>query len=83
MTASKSSRCRGCNAEMIWTVTEGGRTMPVDKEPHPEGTIRLREHNGTYFSKVLKADEARTHQGPLYRSHFATCENANRFRRPK
>lgn len=81
MSASKSSKCRACGEPLVWAVSQKGRMMPVEKEPHPEGTVQLTERNGSWYAKILKADEARTFQGPLYRSHFSSCPKADQFRR--
>jgi hypothetical protein len=31
------ARCKSCGAEILWTVTDGGRVMPVDLHPDPSG----------------------------------------------
>ena len=28
--------CRSCGAPVTWTVTDAGKRMPVDPEPHPD-----------------------------------------------
>jgi hypothetical protein len=76
--------CRSCGAAVIWTETERGKRMPVDAEPvHDDGIA------GTTF--VLRAE----HEPPLavaawpaafpdephYVSHFATCPDADDWRR--
>lgn len=47
---SEPGKCRSCGADIIWTVTEAGKRMPVD----PDGT-----------------------------SHFATCKDADSWRKKK
>lgn len=56
--------------------------MPLDAEPHTDGTIEV--VNGE--AGVLKGDilaEARAARVPLYRSHFSSCPNASQHRKPK
>ena len=38
---SAHSRCRGCDASMIWAVTINGRPQPFDVEPSEKGTVLL------------------------------------------
>jgi hypothetical protein len=70
------SRCRSCNAAIIWAKTESGKTMPLDAEPagRPSGVFRIEYRNG-YAHAISVAGE------PVYVSHFATCPNAAQHRR--
>jgi hypothetical protein len=60
--------------------------MPVDLDPHPEGNVRLVDRPGTAPSAVVLRVEDLTRSRALgehlYRSHFVTCPNAARHRRP-
>lgn len=69
--------CRSCGARLIWAVTASGRTMPVDYEPHEEGNLRLKIANGLTYVEVV-AQHAR---GQLHRPHFATCPDADSWRK--
>jgi hypothetical protein len=68
----ETSKCRGCGADIIWTVTEQGNRMPVDARPE---------------KRLLLMGRQRDDQAPIamardtYMSHFATCPNAAEFRR--
>lgn len=82
------SRCRSCGAAIIWaTVTPSGKTMPVDAEPHPEGTVRWHQDGGNVV-EVLGGELLATVReigaaiGAMHRSHFATCPNAAAHRKP-
>jgi hypothetical protein len=78
------AKCRSCGAPMIWAVMASTkRRMPLDAEPHPDGTIEI-QPDGTYG--VLKGDvlaEARAAGAKLYRSHFASCKQSREWRKPK
>lgn len=71
--------CRGCGAPIIWAVTPNGKRIPINPEPHPTGNIEL--------DTTHRPTRATVHsQGPLgvdtlYLAHFATCPNADRFRK--
>jgi hypothetical protein len=51
--------------------------MPVDATPDPSGSVRLHRSEGG----DLLANVGGTDDGPLYRSHFATCPDADQHRR--
>jgi hypothetical protein len=77
-------RCRSCRAEIRWAVTETGRRMPLDFDPHPDGTIRLSAtpiHGGAPHAVVIPPERRHEFAGELYRTHFATCPNAAQHRR--
>ena len=75
------SACRSCGAEMIWTQTQNGKAMPVDAEPDPAGTFVLKYEGSqpvaVYDGMHLDKDPER------YTSHFATCPDADEFRKGK
>jgi hypothetical protein len=83
------SYCRSCDAPIIWIVTKpGNRSMPIDPEPQPDGTILVDFDKGVgvVLSKgaiaSIATDLAATNE-PLYRSHFATCPQAQEHRRAR
>jgi hypothetical protein len=66
---------------MLWVVTDKGRRMPLDPEPVRDGNVVF---TGEYDDDVprvryLHRDEAP--DVPTYKSHFATCPNADAHRR--
>jgi hypothetical protein len=73
------SKCRSCEAAILWAVTTKGSLMPVDADPHPDGTLVLIDNHGELFvrhpSPMFDADK------PLHRSHFATCPDAKEHRK--
>jgi hypothetical protein len=82
-------QCRSCPARFQWAQTEArGRRSPIDAEPSPQGTMRLRARGGGLLplASVLKGvelDEARAAGENLYQSHFVTCPGRDRHRRPR
>lgn len=73
------SSCRSCNAPIIWAITENGKRMPLDAEPFalPAGLFAL----DTSSDPPLTVSVAAERREPLYRSHFATCPNADQHRK--
>lgn len=76
------SRCRSCEAEVLWTMTEHGKRMPLDAEPYdgpePSGLFVLRGEGDT--PQAVAATPESFPGEPLFRSHFATCPDANDWR---
>jgi hypothetical protein len=70
------SKCRSCGAPVLWLKTMRGKTMPVDAEPHPAGTIDV--HEGVAY---MVPGDVPVPGRPLYRSHFVTCPEAARWRK--
>ncbi len=83
-------KCKGCGAPIVWIKMQySGKKMPVDEEPvlilqgkgtdkfiRPDGVITLGSRVGDGYDdypddNVIEA----------YESHFATCPQANAFRR--
>jgi len=73
------STCRSCGALIVWALTEGGKRMPVDTQADPEGSLALWRAEGEWRTKVIQSDW----HGPRYRPHFATCPDAESWRRPR
>lgn len=75
------SRCRSCNAEIIWAITENGKKIPLDAEPvaRPIGLFAI----DTSTDPPLAVSTASERREPEYRSHFATCPNADQHRRSR
>lgn len=85
----KVSRCRSCDAEIIWAVTTSQKSMPLDNKatlsvksgyrlvpvPPDVAAIDPAALPSAWFTKNPRPDE------PLYTSHFATCPNADAHRR--
>lgn len=75
-----SSRCKSCDATIIWAITDHGKSMPIDAQPSANGNVELRlDHGGAYRAKVHAGPNG--HTGQLHTSHFVTCPNAAKHRR--
>jgi hypothetical protein len=78
------TRCKSCGAELLWTLTERGRKMPLDVDPYtgddPRGLFVLRRQTELAPTAVAVPLDAFPGE-PVYRSHFASCPNADRHRR--
>jgi len=61
--------CKGCGAEIKWIETEQGRVAPVDAVPEKRYIISRQTDRGILVN--------------TYMPHFATCSEADRFRKKK
>jgi hypothetical protein len=87
------ANCRSCGAEIEWAVTEkDGKPTPVNPEPVPGGTILLRHvivgkppiaHVTTKDEREELSQQARSRgeESVLFVSHFATCNDPERWRK--
>ena len=87
MIRNKTGRCRGCGAEIIFIRTVGGKTIPVNPEEvayeqKAGGSLKIVTPNGEVFSAEQPADPQKA-TGIGYISHFATCPNADSFRKKR
>ena len=77
------SCCRSCGVSIHWCVTEKGERIPMDDFPHEDGNMVIVVENHVCVARkpllLLERDL------PRYRSHFATCPQADehRTRTPK
>lgn len=79
--------CRSCGAEVIWTVTENGKRMPVDAKPREDGNILLTEYPDGYIeaayvqSSLFEVWDQDAPEPRRYVSHFASCAQSNQWRK--
>lgn len=83
----RTSKCRGCGAEIIWIGTLGGKSMPCDADPvyykeHSKGSERIVTPNGVTISCEI-IDDPQNATGVGYVPHWSTCPNAQDFKRGK
>jgi hypothetical protein len=72
--------CRSCGTTIFWYKNVlSGKAAPIDAEPVWGGNIALLADG---FYCVLPADE-RAGRTDLYKSHFATCPNSKKHRKPQ
>ena len=79
---NRVSRCRSCNAEVVWAVTTRQvkgelrmRNAPFDLSPEPDGNIRLTVEGRTLRAYVIPK-VARAGQNSLHKNHFSTCPDS-------
>lgn len=70
-------RCRSCGKDILWAKTRAGRFIPLNPEANPRGNVVIRRG-------VASVEKAGTSAEclPRYVSHFATCGQADMWRRP-
>jgi hypothetical protein len=76
--------CRSCGAEIIWARTERGSRMPMDARRvmgNDKNLFVLRDHHSPEGPLAIAAWGLDWRSDPHYRSHFATCPNADQHRR--
>jgi len=66
-----ASKCSGCNAEIIWMHTMSGKRMPVDAKSEKRFVVTGNNDEGEPVGAVRDT----------YVSHFATCPQADAFRK--
>jgi hypothetical protein len=79
------AECRSCGAPIIWALTEQLKRIPMNPDPVvPPGLFVLDEVVGSGKPPTaISLARATGPSGPrLYESHFATCPDAAKHRRP-
>lgn len=84
-----TTSCRSCGAAIRWALTAGdGRAIPLNADPDPGGIIRATGRrsaiDGRPFVEVLPADAVAMFDevsDERWTSHFATCPEADEWRR--
>lgn len=76
----RTGRCKSCGQAIGWVVTQHGKRMPVDINPvGSQSGFRVGEGDMPLATFVPKSPGGEQ----LYQSHFATCPNAPKHRRPR
>lgn len=80
-----TQKCRACGAPIMFLKTAKGKTMPVDEgavffKAHPDGKELFILGDGSTMRGNQVSDRAEGDQFG-YISHFATCPNADDFRK--
>lgn len=74
--------CKGCGAEVTWVKTLAGKTMPIDPKPNPDGNLQIVDRSGAQIIVAVVNDTLFDDETTVrYTSHFATCPDADEFRR--
>ncbi|AOE43995.1 hypothetical protein SEA_DELIAN_55 [Gordonia phage Delian] len=80
-------RCRGCSALIFFAVTRDGRSIPVDHKPRPDGNLAiapLQDGEKAPRATVIRPGQAagmRAAGVPVFSPHWASCPEADSFRR--
>lgn len=83
----KTTKCRACGAEIMFIKTQAGKTVPVDSEsrrffPCKDGKeLFVLPDGSTKRGRSMKAEVDGAEIGFI--SHFATCPEADAFRKPR
>lgn len=76
-----NSTCRSCGAAIRWVETLIGNRMPLDPEPCVDGNVTLDRQGRAHVLKSGNDRRVMREAGrTLYKSHFATCPNADQHR---
>ena len=76
----EKGNCRACKKPVLWYTTTLGAVMPLDPEPCDDGNVVIVDGKALSLKGDLWEEH---HDGPRYKSHFATCPNAAEFRKKK
>lgn len=74
--------CNSCEAEIRWVVTAKGKRMPLDADPSFDGRYVFAQRGSDRVS-YLGERELENWTGDKYASHFATCVDADGWRRSR
>lgn len=69
-----SARCKSCGASITWAKTRGGRKIPLDAKPAKRAVLSV---------DTITSDELIVDIVDAYTTHFETCPDAAKFRRPR
>lgn len=83
----KTSYCRACGAEIGFIKSVAGKTIPVNVEQivykqKEGGDLKIVTPNGEVISGCIPDDPQKA-TGIGYISHFATCPEADKFRKSR
>lgn len=78
-----SATCESCRAPIRWAQTEKGKLIPIDYEPVRGGNLLLvaLDPRDAPLARPATAQDSDTLE--RFVSHFASCPNADRHRRPR
>jgi hypothetical protein len=80
------TRCKSCGEQIVWAITVHGRRMPLDPVAITNGNVAIvgQTAEAAPLAAVIPPrdiDEWRKHGTiVLYRSHFASCPDADLWR---
>lgn len=83
-TAGRVTACKapGCGQMIRWLFTEARKRIPLDPDPHPDGTVVLVKVGHETLARVLTGAQLPA-QETAYRAHWATCPGSDAMRAKK
>jgi hypothetical protein len=72
--------CRDCGGPVLPVITEQGRRLELDPDPHPDGTVVRVMVDGRPLARVLTGLELPALE-TAWRRHTATCPESSEARR--
>ena len=78
--------CRSCGAPVRWVVTDAtGKRMPLNPAPTADGNVWVLRYEDEIPIVAVAATlfDVPTAEAFKYTSHFATCEQADQWRKPR
>lgn len=78
----EAGMCVECKAPMIWCVSSKGKRFPVDREPSPDGRLRIVPLGDKALADPFhghRLDEARREGVALHQAHIETCPAASKI----
>lgn len=84
--ADGEQTCRSCATAIVWAFRDEGQAVPINREPDPEGTVGVNQHDEWVFGLTRRAPgqlelETGDQEPPRYRLHFETCPDRDRWHR--
>lgn len=72
----------------MWAVTPNGQTIPVDVDPVEDGNLFITRQGDVTEAVSCSTNDPRAKRGRAqgwdqYKSHFATCPDADQHRRAR
>lgn len=85
---TEPTKCRSCKMDVLWAQWASGKKMPVDavsdnRQPPKGGDLVLTLRGGEYGELLVEKYDPGRHgqKRNRYTSHFATCGQADDWRR--
>lgn len=74
--------CNSCHAQIWWALTAEGKSMPINQQPDPDGTVST-DQSGIVeiITDPVEKERLRRRGRKFYTAHFATCPEADQHRR--
>lgn len=75
-----TATCSDCGGPVLRVITEGGRILELDADPHPDGNVVPVTADGRPVARVLTGDQLPA-QEPAWQRHTTTCPESPDARR--